>query len=87
MKRCNTYECLIHQDDEPYRNESLTAYSPPTKECNHDRNVGDKCLKDWYEGAIRAGRFGDLKCPDTECYQPIPFKRLRNLVSAEVLKM
>ena len=83
LEEHKNFECLIHGDDEPLH---LGPRLSSATKCNHDPNVCIPCLKDLLEKSIREGRFGDIRCPDTECRATIAFQDIRNLVSTAIFK-
>lgn len=76
------YECLVHCDDVTF-----TKDSPPTATCNHDQNVCDDCVRMDFETKVKGNRLKDLKCLDPDCKKDVPGKRIRELISAECVKM
>lgn len=83
IKKYSVYECAVHCDDVDFSegNESLT------KECDHDRQVCNPCLKSIFESAIGGGRLGELACPEPECRKRVSDDLIRKLVSTDCLKL
>jgi hypothetical protein len=75
----------VHRDDEPI-GEDEGALRPPTVDCNHDRNICDRCLTNCLDNAVQRGLYDDLGCPDPECKRPLQITELKRLLSSQLFE-
>ncbi|KAL1891277.1 hypothetical protein Sste5346_007736 [Sporothrix stenoceras] len=79
----STYECAIHADDVSDADNDTDL----TPECDHDRNACGSCLTQLCEAAIKGDRLNDLVCPEPACRKPLTRDAVRELVSADSLRL
>lgn len=83
LEESKVFECTVCCEDIPFKEDI-----PPAPTCQHDQNVCNNCMRADFERKVNTNRLKELRCPDPECRQDVPPKRIRELLAgSDALKV